>query len=1056
MEVRKLSVTDKLAVWLPSLIFASAAFYLILQLRLVQRYNDFIVGSIAWSSATKVQDLVAVPSALAVLALSVLINAKMVQSRGRCIDPEAASVSGHLIWWSIVPSTLLLGLLAGHPLSRSLFFATTGMLIIFVLVYHRLVRLPVLRPQDEASLGVLSAVFFSLLPIAAAVLLARLPEGWRWLAGLQFGRGALVAALAVPVAGTACWALLAPRSFRSTLPALIALSQLGLSLFYFCLYPAGFVAADGGTYRYEVGAGLAVGLTVLAGVSVLDIFVRYRRYRYKPASLLKLISPLAVFGLLLALKFGTTQPPRISDDDYHFGEYLTGAMVFLAGGVPYVDYIPPHGFAHNDVPLLLSMLLHDGTASGLVDAIRLWGGLLVLVAFLSVYQVTRHLALAFLSILALGNLQLNFIFLIPFVCLWFSSKIILRPAVWISSWIAAAPLLVLGVPGQGLVLVFASAPIMAVMTFNLFRAPDRRRLALPPIVTAVFVAALLLLTPLRPMLFGAVGYVLVNGSINQTAYGIPWSASWQPERGFGLTFEAVRNSWIVACVLLGTTVALSWRRCTRRELLLPSAATVLFCLLMIPYGLGRIDHGALSRPGLVSMLAVSVLLPVALWPIMDARLRAPLALVIAGLGTLLSPNQISVERLRSAALALVPAGLLVDGPRSGLHGLGVTAIDRVHLSRLQALRRTLDEELAPGDPYLDLSSRGAHYFYVSRVPPIAITAPYNMPSVWQRQAAERLAARPPQLVVMEAANVNHDGGGIALRNPTLHRFILDHYVPVLRRNLVIGRLRTSRATAAHTAEIDGRIIGAGGSERGTPSAASEAVLVEDRFAIPFMAPGDLLRLPDGEGRRIVTITTDGVVTLDGLLQIQPSVPVRLVWEGELSRVAGYRSALLEFAFERRDLLALPVAWGQSESSLNRRMVHRHDIPEEPTILHDLVRAGDLLRVMGGDPFVIFDLSPLQVSGARADLLRLRFACVGQRAVPRLQLFWWGGDQAHPSETFSLRLTAQEGTLIVPMYAAHRWTSMPSITGLRIDLDNPDACEAVQFTKLSLSTRTDPD
>lgn len=1057
-------VIDRISICLPAILASSAAFYIILQWRPTQRYDEFIVGAISWSASTKIQDLLAAPAALVIMALSALINVKTVNLRVSCVGSEATSVGGYLIWWSIAPFALLIGMLSGEPLER-FFYAAVGLLIIFVLVYHRLFHLPAPQPQDEASLAVLSAVFFGLLPIATAVLLARLPEGWALLSRLRFETPGLLTTLAVSVTGITCWLLLAPKNFRSTLPALAALSQLSLPLFYFCLYPASFVTADGDRHRYAVSGGLAVVLAVVAAVSVLDVFARFRRHRHKPASWPKLISPLAVFALLLAVTLGATQPPHISDDDYHFGERLVGAMIYLAGGMPYVDYVPPHGIAQNDAPLFLSMLLHDGTASGLGDAQRLWGGLLALVAFLSIYRVTGHLALSFLCILLLSKLHynfpflvvFNFIFLVPFICLWLSAPLLQRPAVWIASWIATAPLLVLGIPPQGLVLVVASAPIAAAMTFKLFFAHDRQRPAVLPVVAAGLVGFVILLTPLRPMLFGAIDHVLTNSAINQTAYGIPWSASWQPQNGFGLAFEALRNSWIVVCVLLGAAIVLGWQSRVRRELLLPATAAVLFCLLIIPYGLGRIDPGVISRPGRVSIFAVTVLLPVALWPIMSTQLRAPLALVIVGLSAMLVPTQISLSQLRAATLSAVPTGPLVDGPRAGLHGLGVTMIDDVHLGRLQTLRRILDEELPPGQPYLDLSSRNAQYFYFSRVPPVATTAPYNMASpTQQRQAVERLAARPPQVVVMEAANVNHDGGGIALRNPILHRFVLDHYVPVYRRDFVIGRLRGSAGTAAHAVELDGRIIGAGRSEGSATALGGEELRVEDHFAIPFLAPGDVLRLPDGDGRRIVNLTPDGLVTLDGPLQTRPAGQVRFIWEGEPSRLGGYRSALLEFAFERRDLLALPVAWGRSETSLARRMVHRHAIPEQPASLHGLSREGYWLRVTGGDPFATFDLSPLQVSGGSVDLIRLRFACRGQRATPRLQLFWWGGAQTHPSEILSLRLMASNGPLIVPMFAAHRWSSMPSISGLRIDLDNPDACDAIQIVELSLLARIDLD
>jgi hypothetical protein len=59
---------------------------------------------------------------------------------------------------------------------------------------------------------------------------------------------------------------------------------------------------------------------------------------------------------------------------------------------------------------------------------------------------------------------------------------------------------------------------------------------------------------------------------------------------------------------------------------------------------------------------------------------------------------------------------------------------------------------------------------------------------------------------------------------------------------------------------------------------------------------------------------------------------------------------------------------------------------------------------------------------------------------------------YPSETNSLRFEAEDGTLIVPLDVYPRWLALGSVHGIRIDLDNPAACSAIEVTNGSLQQR----
>lgn len=123
---------------------------------------------------------------------------------------------------------------------------------------------------------------------------------------------------------------------------------------------------------------------------------------------------------------------------------------------------------------------------------------------------------------------------------------------------------------------------------------------------------------------------------------------------------------------------------------------------------------------------------------------------------------------------------------------------------------------------------------------------------------------------------------------------------------------------------------------------------------------------------------------------------------------------------------------------------------QPMALHQLTRAPSGLSIAGPDPFVVYYVTKLGISGRNAGLLRFRFSCIGQTGVPRLQVFWWG-DDVGSAETYSLDLSARPGVLIVPLDASSLWTSMKRVAGVRIDLQNP-VCAAIKFEEVKLYSR----
>jgi hypothetical protein len=123
----------------------------------------------------------------------------------------------------------------------------------------------------------------------------------------------------------------------------------------------------------------------------------------------------------------------------------------------------------------------------------------------------------------------------------------------------------------------------------------------------------------------------------------------------------------------------------------------------------------------------------------------------------------------------------------------------------------------------------------------------------------------------------------------------------------------------------------------------------------------------------------------------------------------------------------------------------------PTFTQLIIENGDY-KINGIDPTLSFDILSLNLSGRDAGLLKLDFTCMNRSAEPRIQVFWWGDGHGGPFEASSVRFTADDGTLIIPLDADPRWLTLKKIKGIRIDLDNASACSAFSVRNIGLFQR----
>ncbi len=71
------------------------------------------------------------------------------------------------------------------------------------------------------------------------------------------------------------------------------------------------------------------------------------------------------------------------------------------------------------------------------------------------------------------------------------------------------------------------------------------------------------------------------------------------------------------------------------------------------------------------------------------------------------------------------------------------------------------------------------------------------------------------------------------------------------------------------------------------------------------------------------------------------------------------------------------------------MTLTHKLDSVQPLTHQLVQEGNVFKVSGADPQLVYDVASIQVSGKHSGLLRFDFHCAQRKEDPRLQVYWWG-------------------------------------------------------------------
>ncbi|WP_157872090.1 hypothetical protein [Candidatus Williamhamiltonella defendens] len=135
-----------------------------------------------------------------------------------------------------------------------------------------------------------------------------------------------------------------------------------------------------------------------------------------------------------------------------------------------------------------------------------------------------------------------------------------------------------------------------------------------------------------------------------------------------------------------------------RSFFYPALIFFSFPVLLIPYFMGRIDPGGVSRPGLVSIFGWGVLFPLLSWGISNAKTRAFVVLSSVFMSALLGFGVTSFSGLSSIAAQKVNSPPLRDFVMAGLPNVGFAYIEESQSNRINRLNKLLELRLAVDKP----------------------------------------------------------------------------------------------------------------------------------------------------------------------------------------------------------------------------------------------------------------------------------------------------------------------------------------------------------------------
>ncbi len=553
------------------------------------------------------------------------------------------------------------------------------------------------------------------------------------------------------------------------------------ALLVFVLVPQIWVDKNGIETQVGFKPALIIVLIAFAALYLVSNFrIHFPKFGNEIPALSRVSKSYIFLTPLIYLKSFPVGIQTLSPDDFHFGEFVVPWSQFTNfGSAPFAPLEAARGGV-NFTPGLASNIFYSQSIEAfpygfyMIYALILLLALPVLHKFLPIWLVFIVLAIF------PGANGLSEIDLITAIFLLWIAHLLMSHKTWaaiVSYIFGGIPLFIYGPAQATLVLVSLAFPLAYSVARN--ASLIRWKSLLLVLLSAI---CFVILTPVKFSFFGALQYLIGQGSVNTEAYGIPWIISFANPSSNPFLYESLRFSWVLVPTVILIASVQAWReKATRNKFVFLLIPIAVLSLLAITKAAGRIDPGTASRPGAFSFFVFVILVPVLAMSVLSKRGNLGLGtslVALAIISPLLPDSNVygtpvanAVSQVNKVAVG-EPTEKQFLLNRNLVSRLGNMQIEREKFGLYTEVGDVLSAILKKNETFLDLTNHSAYYAYFDRRVPLSNAAMYTLVTENQQvKAIADLRKKPMSLILISGQTIVHDGGGFALRNFLLHKYI---------------------------------------------------------------------------------------------------------------------------------------------------------------------------------------------------------------------------------------------------------------------------------------------
>jgi|GEM_PF-5803009 hypothetical protein len=1037
-----------------------------------QTYSDFIVGAITWPAVNKTYDYLAVAVFCAVFGLVFILTQMLIATLSRSEQVGATREAfNDLALACLIPTGLWTGAQLvtlkpdyGMP---AISCAAIALTLISATALTRFKERLTARDVTDIIGGILLMVFFGVMALLALLTFAgraSLALHERFVALGQVISATSVVPIIVPsvilllTVATVVLALsgsiekLKQRVFRAA-----QFLQLPLPLLWFALVPPPWKENGELFNGYSPSPYLFAIISVIVVLSVVALLKKERSIIYpaEPLHLVDILSSWSLVPIIVFFKAKGISLPVYPGDDYHVGEkLLPWQQLANHGKLPFADINYPRGMVYL-LDGFNNWLFFDGSAPSMMIV----GRMLCVGASALTFLLLRNLLPALVAVVIAITLPVpseHYYFILPGFLVLLAPQLRRRPKTWLVVWGGTSCFMVFYMMSTGTAFALATIPLAMLVTIRAWRRDTRALIYLAGAV-GVAIALICLVTPAGAVVLNLLTFLRENSAANTAANGISWVLSFfSTTSGDGilkspLLMEILRFGWVICVPFL---VAFIWKR--RQEgappaddVTLPLAAcALLFLLVLAMYSFGRIDPG-ITRTGELTLWLFGGIIPILAFHVAAPRHRCLIALacsLFGGVGTGLYdryPDPQEYLRLPFQEIQVDDsARVLMERNHILSPHIGKLILPDKRFDELVELKRELSGLLHEGETYLDLTNHSARYYFLDLPVPMLEAAIYNAPSTaMQQRMLARVGDKLPPIVLVWGDNILHDGGPVSLRANLIYRRVALSYQPI-KRGRFIFLLRPDRASAVPTiAQVEQVPLAPKDSSAWGEVQAGNGLVLEDPIHLLAVAQGDSIVFPDGTSRSVTrmegaTVWFDGSPVEKSRVAKWRSVVLKRKEPLPPAKKAETEGVLLAKAFKPEHLGKVPVAWGHSLATLQPKLV-----------------STGKAAVVNTKTSAQIDTRALHLKGAQTSFLRVDFHCVSAANPPQDLLLTWAekGKEAQGAE-HSIRFTAENGPLLIPLDSTPSWLFVDQPESMSISKTGESVCSELSVTNIEFYRR----